>query len=325
LGVRIIVMFRTLPVVVLAAVALTGCAAFSNTTPKRDDGEVDVVAAFYPLQFVAERVGGDLITVSDLTRPGQEPHDLELSPKQTGEVALADLVVYEKGLQASVDAAVEQTSGDTIDAAAVAGLEPMGHDGHDDADHHGAGETADEEAGEAHDHGDLDPHFWQDPLKLAKVADAVADRLATIDPAHASTYRSNAEALDADLTELDREYTAGLADCERDTIVVSHNAFGYLGRYGLYIEPIAGLSPDAEPTPADLGRLHDLIESDGITTVFGERLVPKALSQTLADDMGITTAVLDPLEGLTDETAGDDYLSLMRANLKALEEANGCR
>lgn len=322
-------MFRLLPLAAAAVLALSGCAAFSDEASRPDDGHLDVVAAFYPLQFVAERVAGDLATVSDLTNPGQEPHDLELSPKQTGQVALADVVVYEKGLQAAVDAAVGQSAAEKVDAAAVAGLEPMGHGGHDghddDTDHHAAGETPDDEAEEAHDHGDLDPHFWQDPLKLAKVADAVADRLATLDPAHAATYRSHAEALDADLTALDQEYTAGLANCERDTIVVSHDAFGYLSRYGLDIEPIAGLSPDAEPTPADLGRLQHLIETDGITTVFGERLAPAALSRTLAKDSGVATAVLDPIEGLTDETSGEDYLSLMRANLKALEEANGCR
>jgi zinc transport system substrate-binding protein len=323
MGVRIIVMLRILAVAAVA-VALTGCAAFTDDRPTRSDGSLDVVAAFYPLQYVAQRVAGGDADVADLTRPGQEPHDLELSPKQTADVALADLVVYEKGLQASVDAAVRQSSAATVDAAAAAGLEPMDHDGHDDQ-HHGAGETADEESAQAHDHGDLDPHFWQDPLKLAKVADAVAERLSTLDPAHASTYRSNAEAVETDLTALDQEYTAGLAHCERDTIVVSHNAFGYLGRYGLYIEPIAGLSPDAEPTPADLGRLQHLIESDGITTVFGERLVPAELSETLAKDMGVRTAVLDPIEGLTDETSHDDYLSLMRSNLRALEEANGCR
>ena len=321
-------MFKLLVPVAAAALALSGCSAFSDAPARPDDGEMDVVAAFYPLQFVAERVGGDLVTVSDLTRPGQEPHDLELSPKQTAQVALADLVVFAHGLQASVDDAVKQSSAETVDAAAVAGLEPMDHAGHDDTDHHGTGDTtgltADPEAEEAHEHGDLDPHFWQDPLKLAKVADAVAERLAALDPANGATYRANARALDADLARLDREFSTGLAHCARDTIVVSHNAFGYLGRYGLYIEPIAGLSPEAEPTPADLGRLHDLIRSEGITTVFGERLVPAELSRTLAHDLGITTAVLDPIEGLSDETAGEDYLSLMRANLKALEEANGC-
>jgi zinc transport system substrate-binding protein len=326
-----IVMFKpllALPVGALLAASLSGCAAFSDSATGTDDGRLTVVASFYPLHYVTQRVAGDLVDVADLTQPGKEPHDLELTPKQVGQVAVADLVVYEKGLQASVDAAVDQSHATTVDAAAVAGLEPMDHHGHDDTSHHGEGETPDEEAAEAHEHGGqpgLDPHFWQDPLRMAKVADAVATQLATLDPAHASTYRSNAEALDADLTALDREYAAGLAHCERDTVVVSHNAFGYLGRYGLYLEPIAGLSPDAEPTPADLGRLQSLIRSEGITTVFGERLVSAKLSQTLADDLGVTTAVLDPIEGLTDETADDDYLSLMRANLTALRKANGCQ
>ncbi|GAB7006162.1 zinc ABC transporter substrate-binding protein [Nocardioides sp. AN3] len=309
-------MFRVLAAVTVAVTAvagLTGCAAFSEKASTPHDGHIDVVTGFYPLQFVAQRVGGDLVRVSNLTHPGQEPHDLELTPKQTAETALADVVVYEKGLQASVDAAVQQSGAAKVDAAEVAGLEPISHGGHDDASKDGE------------QHGQLDPHFWQDPLKLAKVADALADRLARLDPAHAPTYRANAESLDADLRRLDQAYAAGLAHCQRNTIVVSHNAFGYLGRYGLYIEPIAGLSPDAEPTPADLGRLHQLITSDGITTVFGERLVPPALAHTLANDMGVASVVLDPIEGLTDQTAHDDYLSLMRTNLTALEAANGCR
>lgn len=297
-----------------AVVALSGCAAFSDAPSRPHDGSIDVVAAFYPLQYVAERVGGDLITVTDVTRPGQEPHDLELSPKQTAQVALADLVVYEKGLQASVDAATTQSGAELVDAGRVAGLEPMSHDGHDDVGHDHGEEDA----------GDLDPHFWQDPLKLAAVGDAVAARLGDLDPTHRSTYLENAAALRTDLTALDHAYATGLADCARHTIVVSHNAFGYLSRYGLDVEPIAGLSPDAEPTPADLGRLHALIASDHITTVFGERLAPAELSATLASDAGVRTAVLDPIEGLTDETSTDDYLSLMRANLTALEKANSC-
>jgi zinc transport system substrate-binding protein len=302
------------------ALSLTGCAAFSDDSAPSPGGRLQVVAAFYPLQYVAARVAGDHADVIDLTKPGSEPHDLELSPAQTAQVIDADLVVYERGLQAAVDDAVAQDGGGaTVDAGEVAGLEPIGHDGHDDAAHDQGGEEP-----ESGDLGDLDPHFWLDPLKLAKVADAVADALAKLDPEHAADYRANATALDSDLQDLDGEYSTGLQGCERDTVVVSHNAFGYLGRYGLYIEPISGLSPDSEPTPADLARLQQLIESDGITTVFSERLVSPRLSQTLADDMGITTAVLDPIEGLSDETADEDYLSLMRENLSALELANGC-
>jgi len=299
-------------------VATSGCAAFTNEEPSGGKG-LDVVTAFYPLQFVAQRVAGDHAHVVDLTKPGAEPHDLELSVAQTATVVTADLVVYEKGLQAAVDAAVEQASGvPTIDAGSVAGLEPISHDGHDDTEH-------DSPLGaEPSDLGDLDPHFWQDPLKLAKVVDAVADALAKMDPEDADDFRANAARLDAELTALDHDYASGLRGCGRSTVVVSHNAFGYLGRYGLYIEPISGLSPDAEPTPADLARLQRLIDDDGITTVFSERLASPELAKSLAGDMGVTSAILDPIEGLSSETSDDDYLSLMRENLAALREANGC-
>jgi zinc transport system substrate-binding protein len=293
---------------------LAGCAAFSDDSAT-ENGAPRVATAFYPLQYVAQRVAGDLATVENLTQPGAEPHDLELTIAQTAEVAEADLVVHEEGFQPAVDDAVEQNAtGEVLDAAEVVHLEELGHEGED----HGT------EGHEEHDHGDLDPHFWQDPLRMAALGDAVAERLGQVDPDHADDYTANAQELRADLEDLDRAYTDGLADCQRSTVVVSHDAFGYLSKYGLTMAPIAGLSPEAEPTPSDLSRLHALIETDGITTVFSERLAPPELSQTLAKDAGVRTAVLDPVEGLSDETTDEDYLSLMKQNLSALRLANGC-
>lgn len=294
---------RILATLVLA-VSLTGCAAFSDEAPGSADG-VQVATAFYPLQYVAQRVAGGRATVENLTQPGVEPHDLELTVAETAALADADLVIHELGFQPGVDDAITQNAtGEVIDAAATVGLESF-----------------DEASGE--DHGDLDPHFWQDPLRVAAVADAVAAELASLDPDHADAYRANAEDLRADLTELDSAYASGLADCERDTIVVSHDAFGYLEKYGLHIAPIVGLSPDAEPTPAALGELQHLIEEEGITTVFSEPLKP-ALGEELAADLDLSNGVLDPIEGLSDATADEDYLSLMEANLDALRTANGC-
>ena len=279
---------------------MTGCAAFSDTGG--GDGKVTVAAAFYPLAFLATRVGGDHVHVTNLTEPGKEPHDLELDIKTTAEVADADLVLLEHGFQPAVDDAVgEVAEGEVLDVADVVDLEDS-----------------------TEDQGEKDPHFWQDPARMATLTDAVAASLSKIDPDHAATYDANAQALVADLDRLGADYEQGLQGCERSTIVVSHDAFTYLSRFGLEVEGIAGLSPDAEPTPADLARLHELIESDGITTVFSERLVSPRLAQTLADDLGVGTAVLDPIEGLSDDTADEDYLSLMRENLTGLEEANGC-
>lgn len=282
----------------LPVLALTGCGALA------DPGSgVRVAAGFYPLQYVAQRVAGEQARVDVLTSPGGEPHDTTLSVRETALVAEADVIVVAGGVQPAVDDAVAGAAeGGTIVDTSAPGFA----------------------SGEAPQIRPDDPHFWLDPLLMAELGDAVAEALADADPDHADGYRGNAADLRRDLERLDEAYDDGLADCARRTVVVSHDAFAYLDRYGLEFAPIAGLSPGAEPTPADLSRLQDLVRDEGITTVFSERLVSPRLAESLADDLGIATAVLDPVEGLTDETSDEDYLTLMRANLAALRDANGC-
>jgi zinc transport system substrate-binding protein len=255
-----------------------------------------VVTSFYPLQYVSQRIAGDHADVTNLTPPGKEPHDLELSVQQTARLSDADLVVYQKGFQAAVDEAVDQNGPDrAVDAAHAADLS-----------------------------GD-DPHFWLDPTRLSAVAAAVEKDLADADPGHAGDYARNLRSLQTDLADLDAAFKKGLASCQVDTVVVSHDAFGYLGRrYGLDVVGINGLSPDAEPTPAHLRELHDLVRREGITTVFSEQLASRKFADSLATDLGITTAVLDPIEGLSNATADQDYLSLMRSDLAALRKADRC-
>lgn len=298
---------------------LSGCSAFSDSATSADG--VEVATAFYPLQFVAERVAAPHATVENLAAAQGEPHDLELTVKETAEVAQADLVVYLHDFQPAVDDAVDTNAeGSTLDVGDVVELQPA-----EERDHEHEEEShEEEEEGEEHDHGDTDPHFWQDPLLMADLGDAVADELAELDPDHADDYRANADTLRGDLEALDQAYADGLAGCERHTVVVAHDAFGYLTRYGLEFEPIAGLSPDAEPTPADLAHLQEVIDHEGVTTVFYESLISPDIAEQLARDTGAEVGVLDPVEGLTDETADEDYLSLMEQNLTALEEANGC-
>lgn len=303
--------------VTLAVAAPLVLAACGGADGGGGDGGPQVVTSFYPLEYVAQRIVGDHAEVSTLTSPGVEPHDLELTVRQTATVSDADLVAYVKGLQPAVDAAVEQHGPDqVVEVTEVVDLEPLdpaAHEGEDDEEH------------EAHADVDGDLHFWLDPLRMAEVAAEVEARMSEVDPDNADVYAENLTALRQDLQKLDEEYQAGLADCRLDTVVVSHDAFGYLERYGLHFEPIAGLSPDAEPSPAHLTELADLIREEGVTTVFSETLASPAMAQTLAGELDLETAVLDPVEGLSDETADEDYLSLMRANLTALQEANGCR
>jgi len=291
-----------------------------------------VVAALYPLQYVAERVVGEHAEVQNLTSPGVEPHDLELSVQQTAAIAEADVAFYEAGFQPAVDDTIEQSGPEHV--VEVTEIVPLAtveehHEHHETGHGTGHGDSSQGDgahADEGHDHdGQGDPHVWQDPELLAEIAAAFTAEMATVDPDNAADYRANLRALRADLTELDRDFEAGLADCARDTVVVSHDAFGYLEKYGVHFESIIGLSPDAEPSPDHLARLHELVRAEGITTVFSETLASRELAGALADDLGLRTAVLDAVEGLTDSTADEDYLSLMRANLAALREASDCR
>lgn len=304
-----------LPAVTVLALAASGCSAFDEGGPSTDDG-VTVAAAFYPLAYVAERVAGDHADVDLLTQPGTEPHDLELNVGETAKISSADLVVFEQDFQPAVDEAVEQNAeGVALDAADVVDLVAADESHEEHSEHEGE---------EEHDHGDADPHFWQDPLRVADLGDALAEELAEIDPDHAEDYQANAAALRSDLEELDSQFTSGLADCERDAVVVSHDAFGYLEKYDLHVDSLVGLSPDAEPSPAVVAELQELIRGEGITTVFSEPLEPDLVAG-LASDLDLITATLDPIEGLRDETSDEDYLSLMQSNLDALREANGCR
>ena len=310
-----------LAALVAAAVALltAGCGGATGGTGAagQTSGRLQVVTGLYPLAFVVERVAGERAAVSNLTQPGAEPHDLELTPRQVGSLATADLVVYERSLQPAVDEAVVQSgAGAVLDTTTVVPLQPLEEPAHEHGD--GAEHAGAEEEG-------LDPHVWLDPTNLATIGDAVAQRLADADPAHATDYRAGAASLRQDLDTLDEQFRTGLADCTRTEFVTTHAAFGYLARrYGLTQIGIGGLSPDVEPSPARVAEVQREVAEHGLTTVFYETLVSPAVARSVAGDLGLRTDVLDPVEGITPESRGQDYVKVMTANLAALREAGGC-
>lgn len=295
-----------------SALALAGCGAAGSDG---GDGEgLRVLASIYPLAYVAERVGGDLVDVRVATPAGTDPHAIELSPRQLRDVGAADLVLYLGGFQAAVDDAVAERAPErALDVTAPADLRPLpdgAADGHDD-------EADDDE------HGGLDPHFWLDPERLAAVGHAVADALAEADPGNAATYRAHADALAADLAALDGELADGLAACESDVVVTSHAAFGYLTeRYGLRQVSVSGIDPEGEPSPARIREVREAIADLGVRAVFTEPLADPAVAATLAEDLGVEVLELDPLDSHADGAA--DYRDVMAANLDALRAGLGC-
>jgi zinc transport system substrate-binding protein len=255
-----------------------------------DDGRTEVVAGFYPLAFAAEEIGGAGVEVANLTPAGAEPHDVELSVRDVERVRSADVVLFlGDGFQPSLEEAADSADGEAVDL--LAGL----------------------------DRSEGDPHVWLDPVRFAAVVERIGAALGA---------EASARELAARVAALDDELRTGLTDCERREVVTAHDAFAYLGeRYDLELIPIAGISPEAEPSARDLERVAELVRARGATTVFVEPLLSPEVGETVARETGGKTAVLDPLEGLTEEAldGGEDYFSVMRANLAALRKGLGCR
>jgi zinc transport system substrate-binding protein len=307
----------------LSLLALSACAAYtdapaSSPAPGTSGGQLRVSVAFYPFQFVAERVGGDLVDVTNLTAPGAEPHDLELTPQQVASLTTDDLVIYQSGFQPAVDTAVQQAQPTrTVDTASFLTLMPVDHDADEGDDH--------AEEGDDHDHGAYDPHTWLDPTNVVAVAEHVRDALAAARPDAAQQFADNTSRLVTDLTGLDATLKADLGTCAIKPFITSHAAFGYFAhRYGLTQVGINGVEPDVEPSAARIAEVQRIAKQNHVTTIFFETLVSPAVAESIAGDLGLRTDVLDPLEGITAESKGSDYLEVMRANGSALQKANQC-
>ncbi|MFE7430101.1 metal ABC transporter substrate-binding protein [Streptomyces sp. NPDC057545] len=309
--------------VTLGLTALTACSA-SDAADHKNGDKLDVVASFYPMQYLAEQIGGKHVSVTTLTKPGVEPHDLELSPRQIGGLSDADYVLYLKGIQPAVDDAIKQSGvKNAVDASKLTKLEEHGTEAGDDHDHAGSDEHGHEHHG---DETGADPHIWLDPVKYAEVAEGVGKSLEKADPDHAADYRRNTEALVGKIDALNTAYETGLKSTATRTFITTHSAFGYLAeRYGLTQEGIAGVDPEAEPSPARINEIHAIAKKNKVTTVFFETLASDRTAKTLARDTGLRTDVLDPLEGIADKSKGDDYIEVMRSNLAALQKALGAK
>ena len=281
---------RIIIIVIGAIVVGTVAAAFAAGGDSRPADRSSVVAAFYPLAYAAEQVGGAHIRVTNLTPAGVEPHDLELSPDDVATVKSAGTVLLMgHGFQPQLERAAADSNARVVTLLDTPGLGRVGND----------------------------PHVWLDPVRFAVLVRAVATAL-----------HGDPSALLARLRALDREYRAGIAHCARSEVVTGHAAFGYLARrYGLRQVAVEGLSPEAEPAPRELARVVAAVRDSGATTVFTEPLASPRVARTVAHETGTTVSTLDPLEGLTPREVdrGADYFTVMRANLAAIERGLGCR
>ena len=313
-------------------------------------GTVKVASALYPVEWLVNEIGGDHVEVISLVTPGQDAHDVELSPSQVQQVADADVVLRVKGLAPALDEAATSTKGTNIDLATLVELAPGDdHDNHDhdhgkddhgkddhdhdkdDHDHdHGHGSEGHDHDGHDHDghdhdHGGVDPHFWLDPEKLADLAPKLADALGKQNPPNAKTYEENGAAVAQALKAKDTEWEQALKGCQIKPFVTTHAAFGYFANaYDLKQVPIKGINPDSEPTAEHLQEVRTTIQENGVNTVFAEPSATKALATSLAEDLKVEIGTLDPLESLSPDSPGKTYLEVMQANVDAITKANRC-
>ncbi|MBA3728447.1 MAG: zinc ABC transporter substrate-binding protein [Actinobacteria bacterium] len=258
------------------------------------------MASFYPLFEAAERVGGDRVEVGSLVPPGIEPHDVEQTSRDADALLDADVVLFVGGgFQPVVQEFVASREGGSFD---VLGAFPPG--------------------------SRVDPHVWLDPVKMQAIVERIAEAFSEADPPGSSVYAANARDYGAEIARVHQDYLDGLASCDRRLIVATHAALGHLAaRYGLQQEAISGSAPEGEPDPRRFAELADLVRRGGVTTIFTEPLTDTDAAATLARETGAGTAVLNPLEGLTEEQAarGETYISVMHRNLEVLRAALGCR
>lgn len=309
------------------ALILSGCGTQSDNAPTNDSqtgsgttqsgNKLNVVTTFYPMYEFTRQVAGDHANVTALIPAGAEPHDWEPSAKDMAQVKDADVFVYNGIVESWAEQALSSAPSDKrVVVEASKGLQLM----------EGTAEEGEEaHAEEGHDHNHvMDPHVWLDPVLAQKEVESIEAGLVEADPANKADYEKNAAAYIAKLKELDTAFKTGLKDAKRKDFITQHAAFGYLAKqYGLTQVPIAGLSPEQEPTPDKLAEIIKFSKENSVKTIFFETLVDPKVAQTVSTEIGAKTDVLNPLEGLTDEDKKNnlDYLGVMKNNLEALKKA----
>ncbi|MDA0988893.1 MAG: zinc ABC transporter substrate-binding protein [Chloroflexi bacterium] len=289
---------------VIASIAIVSVACSVGS----DDTKTSVVTTLYPLEYFAQRIGGDDVSVTNLLKPGVEAHSFEPTPADIRKLEAADVIVYNgSGLEPWIDRALSTISSSGGPRLIV---------------------EASYEWQQESNAGEIDPHVWLDPLKSIELVKLIRDGITSANPDGAAIYATNATGLLTKLLSLHQTFVEGLADCSLDSFVTSHAAFGHLAeRYSLEQIPISGLSPEAAPGPADLARIADTIRELGMSYVMVEPIISAAYAETLAREINARLLPLHPLESLTpDESeSGEDYFSIMENNLENLRLALECK
>jgi zinc transport system substrate-binding protein len=275
-----------------AGLLLSGCSTSAGA-------ERTIVASVYPVAFAVEGMADPSWKVVNLASPGVEVHDLDLSLEQRTAIEEADFLIYlgDIGFQPQVEQAVTEADGKVIDLS----VDLRVHD------------------------GVTDPHIWLNPVSFFTIVLVMAqDVICPFDDPCTQEEHLRVEAFKDRFSALQLDYSNGLLKCQHDTMVVSHEAFGYLEEfYGLEQFGLSGLTPEAEPTVTRLAQARALIDSGRAGAVFFEEHEDaRSIAESFASEAGVPAFPLSTLEA---QPVQGDYFSEMEDNLESLREGLQCR
>lgn len=279
-----------------------------NQLSNTEDDALPIASSFYLYEDLLKEIGGDNVRIVSSAPRGTNIHDIEPSAKDIATLSSARLfIIAGAGLDPWAEKIAPSLREKGITTIIMEERVPFDIQNENDKT--------------------PDPHTWLDPLFLIKEVDALRDVLIDNDNINTEDYRANTKRLQQRLKTLHEEFTAGLAQCAKRDVIVSHNAFAYLGRqYNITFHSITGVTPEAEASAQRLRTLIDLAREKNISIILTEPLETDTLSQTLAAEIGAETAILHPLEGLTlaEQQRGENYFTIMQKNLSVLRDAMQC-
>lgn len=309
-------------VFLFSAALLAGCGN-NEASPTGQDDQITVYTSFYTMYDFTSKISGGKVKVINMVPSGMEPHDWEPSPKDIAGLSGADLFIYNGlGMEGWAEKVLESVNNPHLVVVEASKGITSEEQAHTETLHDGENE----EAEHGHSHGDMeyDPHVWLNPLYAKKQMEAIRDGLIQVDPQNKKVYEDNFRDYSAKLDALDKAYRDAEALFKRHEIIVSHAAFGYLcSAYGLEQIAIDGISGESEPTPAKMAEIIDFAAEHDVKVIFFEEMASPKAAEAIARETGAGTAVLNSLEGLSEENLneGKDYFSIMEENLEALKQA----
>jgi zinc/manganese transport system substrate-binding protein len=273
--------------------------------------EIKVASFSTVLSEITQKIGGNNATVTSLIKPGQDPHEYQLTPGDLTAATTSDLVLLSgKGMEATYLNNLRDALPKRVEVLAVGDQLPSLGKG-----------SREEKAGS--EEATEDPHWWNSVSDVEKAAAIVRDELIHLDPAHAADYQAGAQAYLSQLKELDLWAKRKIAELPRDRrkLVTSHDAFQYFAQeYGFQIDSIEGLTTDQEPSVSHVSALIAEIKRQRVKAIFLENTLNPKVSAEITRESGAKIGGTLYADGLGPGD-GETYDSMTRHNVNTIVDA----